>query len=60
MYALKHFSTEETYMVEFNYLEFQNHKKEHHDFSNKMIAYCKKVIEGEYQIASEIIEYLKQ
>ncbi len=60
MYALKHFSTEETYMVEFNYPEFQKHKKEHHDFSNKMVAYCNKVIEGEYQIASEIIEYLKQ
>ncbi len=60
MYALKHFSTEETYMVEFNYPEFQNHKNEHHDFSNKMIAYCNTVIEGEYQIANEIIEYLKQ
>ncbi len=60
MYALKHFSTEETYMVKFNYPELQNHKKEHHDFSNKMIAYCNKVIEGEYQIANEIIEYLKQ
>ncbi len=60
MYALKHFSTEETYMVECNYPEFQDHKKEHHDFSIKMIAYCNKVIEGEYQIASEIIEYLKQ
>ena len=60
MYALKHFSTEETYMVEFNYPEFQNHKKEHHDFSNKMIAYCNKVIEGEYQIENEIIEYLMQ
>jgi hemerythrin len=60
MYALKHFSTEETYMVEFNYPEFQNHKKEHHGFSNKMIAYCNKVIEGEYQIENEIIEYLMQ
>ncbi len=47
-------------MVEFNYPEFQNHKNEHHDFSNKMIAYCNTVIEGEYQIANEITEYLKQ
>ncbi|MCP4264901.1 MAG: hemerythrin family protein [Candidatus Brocadiaceae bacterium] len=60
MYALKHFSTEETYMAKFNYPEFQNHKNEHHDFSNKMITYCNKVIEGEYQIANEIIEYLKR
>ena len=27
MYALKHFSTEETYMVEFNYPEFQITRK---------------------------------
>lgn len=60
MYALKHFSTEESYMVEFNYPEFKSHKEEHHDFSNKVIAYCSRVIEGEYQIASEILEYLKQ
>ncbi len=60
MFALKHFSTEETYMVKFNYPEFKNHKQEHHNFSTKMITYCNRVIEGEYQIASEIIEYLKQ
>lgn len=60
MYALKHFSTEESYMAEFNYPEFQNHKQEHHDFSNKAISYCNRVIEGDYQIANDIFEYLKQ
>jgi hemerythrin len=60
MYALKHFSTEETYMIEFDYPEFQYHKEEHHDFSNKMIAYCSRVVDGDYQIANEILEYLKQ
>ena len=60
VYTLKHFSTEESYMVEFNYLEFQYHKEEHHDFSNQMITYCNRVIEGNYHIANEILEYLKQ
>lgn len=60
VYTLKHFSTEESYMVKFNYPEFQYHKGEHHDFSNKMITYCNRVIEGDYHIASEILEYLKQ
>ena len=60
VYALNHFSTEESYMVEFNYPEFQYHKEEHHDFSSKTITYCSRVIEGDYHIASEILEYLKQ
>jgi len=36
-YALKHFSTEESYMIEFNYPEFQYHKEEHHDFSRRRL-----------------------
>lgn len=59
-YALKHFSTEESFMAEFNYAEFQYHKEEHHDFSKKCIAYCNRVIEGDRHIANEILEYLKQ
>lgn len=60
VYTLKHFSTEESYMVEFNYPEFQYHKEEYHDFSSKTITYCRRVIEGDYHIASERLEYLKQ
>jgi len=60
VYTLKHFSTEESYMVEFNYPEFQYHKEEHHDFSNKVIEYCNRVIEGDCHVANEILEYLKQ
>jgi len=59
-YALKHFSTEESYMAKFKYSEFQYHQEEHHNFSNKAIAYCNRVIEGDYHIANEILEYLKQ
>jgi hemerythrin len=60
MYALKHFSTEEVYMIEFDYPEFQHHKEEHHDFSIRTIAYLDRVINGDYQIANEILEYLKK
>jgi hemerythrin len=58
-YALTHFRTEETYMKEFNYPEYQAHKEEHRDFSTETIAYHDKVINGDSQIANEIIEYLK-
>ena len=60
VYTLKHFSAEEFYMVKFKYTEFQYHKEEHHDFSKKVIEYCNRVIEGDYHIANEILEYLKQ
>jgi hemerythrin-like metal-binding domain len=60
VYTLKHFSNEESCMVEFNYPEFQYHKEEHHDFSNKAIGYCNRVTEGDYHISNEILEYLKQ
>ena len=58
-YALTHFKTEETYMEEFNYPEYQGHKEEHKEFYTEMFSYLGKVIEDDYQIANEIIEYLK-
>ena len=58
-YALTHFKTEEDYMKEFNYPEYQDHKEEHRHFSTETIAYQDKVIKGDFQIANEIIEYLK-
>ena len=58
-YVLTHFKTEETYMLEINYPEYQNHKNEHHDFAMKIISYLDKVVNGEYEIACEILEDLK-
>ena len=60
MYAIKHFSTEENYMIQFNYPEYQYHKEEHHDFTKKAIEYCERVTHGDSQFADEILEYLKQ
>ncbi|MDP6924193.1 MAG: bacteriohemerythrin [Candidatus Scalindua sp.] len=58
-YVLTHFKTEETYMLEFEYPEYQDHKNEHHDFAMKIISYLDKVVNGEYEIAYEILEDLK-
>ncbi len=57
-YAQEHFKTEESYMEEFHYPEYQLHKEEHINFSYKTIAYRNKVISGDIQIANEILEYL--
>ena len=58
-YALTHFKTEETYMIEFNYPEYQYHKEEHHDFSKKVIEYCDRITDGDSQLSNIILEYLK-
>lgn len=55
IYALSHFSTEEACMIEYGYPEFQHHKKEHHIFTNRTIAYLDRVINGDYQIAGDIL-----
>jgi hemerythrin len=59
-YALKHFETEERYMKEFNFPEYQAHRNEHIDFTNNSIDYKNRVIGGDFQILNEILEYLKQ
>ncbi len=59
-YALEHFETEEAYMREFNYPECRYHSEEHYRFFNKTIAYFDRVVNGDYHISNELIEYLKQ
>ncbi len=59
IYAFRHFSTEENYMIEFNYPDYQNHKKEHFDFSIRTIVYLNRVINGDDQTTNEVLEYLQ-
>ncbi len=59
-YTIKHFATEETHMIKFNFPEYQLHRNEHLDFTDKAVANINKVINGDYQVANEILEYLKQ
>jgi len=59
-YALNHFATEETNMVKFNFPEYQSHRNEHLDFTDKTVSMINKVIKGDYNVANQILEYLKQ
>ena len=59
-YALEHFETEEAYMIEFDYPECRYHSEEHHRFFSKTMAYFDRVVNGDYHISNELIEYLKQ
>jgi len=59
-YSHKHFSTEEACMIKFNFPEYQSHRNEHLDFTDKTIASNNKLVRGYYQIANELLEYLKQ
>ncbi len=59
-YAKKHFKTEETYMVKFNYPEYPYHKKEHSDFSLRILGYRIKLSNGDYQILDDIIKFLQE
>ncbi len=58
--AWSQFMTEESYMIEFNYPEYQSHKEEHYDFVNRMNSYFDRVASGSYQLANEVLEYVKQ
>lgn len=59
-YAQTHFATEELYMIKFNYPEYQYHKEQHLDFTTKIKAYESGLINADYHIANEILDYLKQ
>ncbi len=59
-FALEHFETEEAYMKEFNYPDYKYHSKEHYHFFTRTMAYFERVVNGDYHISNELIEYLKQ
>tara|TARA_B100001964_G_C14063743_1_gene522610 strand:- start:372 stop:773 length:402 start_codon:yes stop_codon:yes gene_type:complete len=59
-YSRKHFSTEEAYMLEFKFPEYELHKDEHLDFTAKTIRNYHNFVSGDYQITNEVLEYLKQ
>ena len=59
-YAINHFAIEETRMIKFNFPEYQSHRNEHLDFTDKTISSNNKLVRGYYQIANELLEYLKQ
>jgi hemerythrin-like metal-binding protein len=58
-YALDHFKTEEAYMRKFECEEFQLHKKEHKGFIMKTVEFCNRTMNGEYDIANDLLDYLQ-
>jgi len=58
--AVRHFTTEESYMKIFKYPGYQYHKEEHQDFSTKALAYRKIILDSDFKTANEILEYLKK
>ncbi|MHC4269654.1 MAG: bacteriohemerythrin [Planctomycetota bacterium] len=58
-YADTHFATEETYMVKFNYSDYESHRKKHQDFIIETTAFFDKITNGDRQLISEILEHLK-
>ncbi len=59
-YALEHFETEEAYMREFDYPEYEYHNEKHYDFITKTTGYFNRVVNGDYHISNELLVYLKQ
>ncbi len=58
-YANTHFADEETYMVKFNYSDYENHRKEHQAFSIETMAFFDKITNSNRQLICEILEHLK-
>lgn len=59
-YARNHFKTEEDYMRRFGYPEYELHKEEHREFIKTTVGFCKSVMNGNGNIAFDLLEYLKQ
>jgi hemerythrin len=59
-YALEHFKTEEMFMIQSGYKEYQSHKKEHHDFSMKVVGYCKGFANHDHHITDDLLEYVQK
>ncbi len=58
-YADTHFATEESYMVKFNYPDYESHRKMHQDFIIETTTFFDKINNGDRDLISEILEHLK-
>jgi hemerythrin-like metal-binding protein len=58
-YTIHHFSTEELYMKRLNYPGYEEHKKEHQNFIDKVNAVEEKLQKGTIVVSFEITSFLK-
>ncbi len=59
-YALSHFKSEEAYMLDLDYPEYQQHKEEHKEFIKTTVSFCKRVMNRDNNIIDDLFEYLGQ
>jgi len=57
-YTAEHFLTEEKYMYEYDYLEYETHKEQHDIFINRVLTFQKEYIAGKAMLTSEILDFL--
>ena len=58
-YADYHFNSEEHYMQEYGYPEYETHRKEHIEFMRKTAQFSLATMEYEKTIPADMLEYLK-
>ena len=59
-YTVVHFATEERYFKQYNYPDFENHKREHQDFVDKVVDLEKRFNSGKIVLSFEITNFLKE
>jgi len=59
-YAQVHFDYEESYMLKFNYQDFDLHQKQHHIFASKVKDFEEKFNNGTLILSFEITSFLKE
>ncbi len=59
-YTVVHFATEERYFKQYNYPDFENHKREHQDFVDKVVDLEKRFNSGKVILSFEITNFLKE
>ncbi len=57
-YTGYHFSTEEKYMKQFNYPEYEQHKGEHEKFVEKVLYYKNNFVENKISMTVEVFQFL--
>jgi hemerythrin len=57
-YTQTHFQTEETYFEQFKYPETDRHKKEHSNFTQKVVEFQDKFSAGELGLSIRVLRFL--
>jgi len=59
-YSKYHFSTEEKYMLDFEFEGFSDHRKEHDHFRFKVFRFQREYIDGTAELDSVLMQFLKE